>query len=139
MTWRMGMESNEVSKVRWDIVEYTRGFGLDIGCGPHKGFPHFVGVDNMKDSRLFGIHMDPDVTRDAMDLGPYKDGGCDFVFSSHCLEHLVSTERTWITSTTSCLPTSLSPCGIWVAGICWSTRSGTGKTNTHFSKCSGSE
>ena len=46
MTWRaedpMG---DEASKVKYDIVEYTRGAVLDLGCGPSKAFPHFIGVD----------------------------------------------------------------------------------------------
>lgn len=90
MVWRAeDPTGNEVGKMLWELVPYTRGFGLDLGCGPHKGFPHFIGIDNRKDSALFGIPMNPDVARDALDLSPYATEGCDFVFSSHLLEHVV--------------------------------------------------
>jgi hypothetical protein len=36
------------------MVPYTRGKGLDLGCGPEKGFPHFRGIDSNKDQALFG-------------------------------------------------------------------------------------
>lgn len=80
---------NEVGKMLWELVPYTRGFGLDLGCGPSKGFPHFIGVDNKKDCQLFQIPMNPDVVvEDASKLPMYADGGCDFIFSSHLLEHI---------------------------------------------------
>jgi len=90
MVWRKeDPTGNEVGKMLWELVPYTRGFGLDIGCGPHKGFPHFVGVDNRKDTQLFGIQMNPDLTvPDATKLSMFSDGACDFIFSSHLLEHV---------------------------------------------------
>lgn len=82
-------QGNEAAKVRWDIVPYTRGQGLDLGCGPHKTFQHFTGVDSCKDTELFGIEMNPDVViSDCSDLSGYEDGSQDFVFSSHLLEHI---------------------------------------------------
>ncbi len=91
MVWRAtDPTGNEVGKMLWELVPYTRGFGLDIGCGPFKGFPHFIGVDNRKDTQLFGIAMNPDLTvPDACKLPMFADGQCDFVFSSHLLEHVV--------------------------------------------------
>ncbi len=90
MVWRAeDPQSNEVGKMLWNLVPYTRGFGLDLGCGPHKGFPHFIGVDNRKDTQLLNIQMNPDITvPDASSLPMYADGGCDFIFSSHLLEHI---------------------------------------------------
>jgi ADP-heptose:LPS heptosyltransferase/predicted SAM-dependent methyltransferase len=83
-------QGNESGKVRWDIVPYTRGQGLDLGCGPSKAFPHFVGVDNLKDVAMFGIEMVPDIVVDSCeDLGQFEDGSQDFVFSSHLLEHVI--------------------------------------------------
>ena len=47
MTWDIKTsEGNEAEKIKWELVPYTRGLGLDIGCGPCKAFPHFIGVDN---------------------------------------------------------------------------------------------
>jgi ADP-heptose:LPS heptosyltransferase/SAM-dependent methyltransferase len=90
MIWRASdPEGDEAGKVKFEIVQYTRGTGLDIGCGPHKAFPHFIGVDSKKDSALFGIEFTPDnVVEDASRLPQVPDGRLDFVFSSHLLEHI---------------------------------------------------
>lgn len=91
MVWRReDPQGNEVGKMLWELVPYTRGFGLDIGCGPYKGFPHFIGVDNRADTQLFNIAMNPDITvPDATKLSMFASEGCDFVFSSHLLEHVM--------------------------------------------------
>lgn len=82
-------QCNEAAKIRWEIVPYTRGQGLDLGCGPEKAFPHFVGVDNRKDVELFGIDMAPDIVVETCERLPdYADASQDFVFSSHLLEHI---------------------------------------------------
>ena len=93
MTWRLeDSQGNESGKVRWDIVEYTRGQGLDLGCGPHKAFPHFTGVDNLKDVSLFSISMKPDrVVESCERLEGFENDSQDFVFSSHLLEHIEDT------------------------------------------------
>ena len=82
-------QGNEAGKVRWDIVEFTRGKGLDLGCGPSKAFPHFTGVDNLKDVQLFGAEMHPDVVVETCErLDDCESESQDFVFSSHLLEHI---------------------------------------------------
>lgn len=90
MTWRADdPQGNEAAKCRWDIVPFTRGRGLDLGCGPHKAYPHMIGVDSCKDTELFGIPMKPDVqVPDCADLSLFGDESMDFVFSSHLLEHI---------------------------------------------------
>lgn len=89
MVWRReAPQCNEVGKMLWELVPYTRGFVLDLGCGPTKGFPHFVGVDSRKDTSLFNIPMNPEVTADCTDLKMFADGCADAVFSSHLLEHI---------------------------------------------------
>lgn len=79
---------NESGKVRWELVPYTRGRGLDLGCGPDKAFPHFIGVDNYTDTHLFGIQMKPDVVCDVKRLDVFGSASMDFAYSSHCLEHI---------------------------------------------------
>lgn len=95
MIWRVtDPQGDEAGKVKFDVVKYTRGTGLDIGCGPHKAFPHFIGVDSGKDTELFGIEFTPDnVVEDASYLPAVQDGQVDFVFSSHLLEHIEDHKR----------------------------------------------
>lgn len=82
-------QGNEAYKIRWEIVKYTRGKGLDIGCGPHKTYPHWIGIDSCKDTQLFGIPMTPDIKiEDACDLSLFSSKTMDFCFSSHLLEHI---------------------------------------------------
>lgn len=101
MVWRASdPQGNEAAKVKYDIVQYTRGIVLDLGCGPDKAFPHFLGIDSGKDTALFGIEMKPDVVvPDCADLSDaVNDASVDAVFSSHLLEHIEDTEaalRDW--------------------------------------------
>ncbi len=90
MTWRLeDSQGNESGKIVWELVPYTRGKGLDLGCGPNKGFPHFIGVDNLTDTQLFGVAMKPDFTVDTCERLPmFGSAAFDFVYSSHLLEHV---------------------------------------------------
>ena len=90
MVWRKeDPQGDEASKVRWDTVPYTRGLGLDIGCGPMKLWPQCIGVDNRKDTGMFGIQMNPDITiPDATSIAIFASGTFDYVFSSHTIEHI---------------------------------------------------
>lgn len=79
---------NEAAKCRWELVPYTRGRGLDLGCGPYKAFPHFIGVDNCNHEQ-FGWSIKPDLyveTCERLDI--IASQSVPFVFSSHLLEHL---------------------------------------------------
>jgi predicted SAM-dependent methyltransferase len=90
LTWTPDApQGNEAAKCKYDIVQYTRGRGLDLGCGPSKAFPHFIGVDNGVDTELFGIQIQPDLRlRTCEKLDMFADGSMDFIFSSHLLEHI---------------------------------------------------
>jgi hypothetical protein len=42
MTWTAETSlGNEAGKIRWELVEYTNGVGLDLGCGHVQGLPAF--------------------------------------------------------------------------------------------------
>lgn len=91
MVWKADApQLHESMKMLWELVPYTRGLGLDLGCGPSKTFPHFIGVDNRKDTQLFGIQMNPDLTVPTCERMPFfASEQWDFIFSSHLLEHIV--------------------------------------------------
>lgn len=90
MVWRADdPQGNESAKVRWELVPYTRGYGYDLGCGPYKAFPHFIGVDNNADTRLFGAQFKPDLPVPTCEKLPQlASQSADFIFSSHLLEHI---------------------------------------------------
>lgn len=91
MVWKIdNPQGNESQKVRFDLVPYIAGGGLDIGCGPAKVFDNFVGVDNCIDTKLFGVQIRPDVAvPDATRLPIFASRTMACVFSSHLLEHIV--------------------------------------------------
>lgn len=93
--WRLNdPQGNEAEKIKYEIVPYTRGRGIDVGCGSFKAFPHFIGVDNGHHAREFGWDIKPDVhIDDAVDLKIFSSASLDFVFSSHLLEHIEDTEK----------------------------------------------
>lgn len=85
MTWSLeNSRSDESSKIRWEVVPYFHGRVLDIGCGPYKCFPHFIGVDNGHHWGMQGA----DVKCDATKLDLFASRSCDAVYSSHLLEHI---------------------------------------------------
>lgn len=100
MVWRASdPEGAEATKVRFDVLPYIGHNGFDLGCGPHKVYPHFVGLDSCVDTRLFGTPMQPDlVVPNCAELPMFAPDIMDTVFSSHLLEHIVdykSALREW--------------------------------------------
>lgn len=88
MVWKVSdPQYYESAKIRWETVPYTRGRGLDVGCGADKIWPHAIGVDNRIDTALFDVKMNPDVTLNATDMSFFATRSFDWVFSSHMLEH----------------------------------------------------
>jgi ADP-heptose:LPS heptosyltransferase/predicted SAM-dependent methyltransferase len=74
----------EALKIKHEIVPYTRGRGLDLGCGQWKLYSHFIGVDSGKQ---WGRQV-TDVTAECDKLDMFASQSMDFVFSSHLLEHI---------------------------------------------------
>lgn len=91
MAWKPdGPAGNESAKIKWEIVPYTRGKGLDLGCGPYKAFPHFRGIDSNIDAQLFGIQATGAdfIIPTCEVLDDFASQSQDFIFSSHLLEHI---------------------------------------------------
>lgn len=80
-----GPQGQESRKIRHLSAHYTRGRGLDIGCGAWKICPGAIGVDS---GRQWGAPI-ADITHDGTKLPMFGDDSMDYVFSSHFLEHVV--------------------------------------------------
>ena len=78
----MNPEDTEAYKIKYEIVPYTRGKVLELGPGPWKTFPHFIGVD------LLGH-----VPCDARDLSIFAGQSMDAVFSSYLLNEFEEKEQ----------------------------------------------
>lgn len=86
MVWSIeNSKNNESAKIRWELIPYFHGRVLDIGCGPYKAFPHFIGVDSGKAWGHHGVDVHVE-TGERLDL--FTDKSCDAVYSSHLLEHI---------------------------------------------------
>ena len=89
MTWTAETSlGNEAGKIRWELVEYTNGTGLDLGCGHSKAFPHFIGVDNGHHWGTAGADV---AVKTCEELSIFAGQSMDFVFSSYLHEHIHDT------------------------------------------------
>lgn len=92
MVWKIdNPQCNESKKIVWEVAQYLRGRGLDIGAGDFRVLPHVITVDNMNHAQ-FGFVQKPDVVAEASDLSMFASQSMDFVYSSHTLEHIVDTD-----------------------------------------------
>lgn len=81
MTWSPETSCGyEAQKVKYLTIPYTRGVGLDVGCGPERIWPHAVGIDRYISPK--GAAVSGDIKK----LPMFTEGGADWVFSSHALE-----------------------------------------------------
>lgn len=93
MTWSPDPARNraytqgEVGKIRWEVLPWTQGTGLDLGCGDIKLWPSSMGIDN-------GPGRAKNLSGDVSKLQLIASEGVDYVFSSHCLEDLDDTAAT---------------------------------------------
>lgn len=69
-----------IRRARGDFSTYFRGAGIDVGCGDDPLEPPAGPLNHL-------IHWDKD-EGDATYLKGIPDRSLDFVYSSHCLEHL---------------------------------------------------
>lgn len=97
MSWNPGIpQGNESQKIKYEIVPYTRGYGLDLGCSIWKPYSHMIGVDvycshcGQTRKHLPGCpgawHINLFHIADKLPL--FATASLDFVYSSHLLEHM---------------------------------------------------
>lgn len=80
MTWNP-VHSNdlETRKIKYHVVPYTRGMGVDLGCGLERIWPGALGIDRMMAPGGAGLVMD------ISELSIFADESLDYLFSSHAL------------------------------------------------------
>jgi len=73
------------------VIQFTKGVGIDIGCGLNKIHSAAIGIDFQLGDKDFGYSFGANIkvpkNKDWLPLPWFKDEFLDFVFSSHCLEH----------------------------------------------------
>lgn len=67
--------------VKWGLVPYTRGFGIEVNCGPHRTFPHFIGVDRLPNVQLMLSQAKPDMVVETVKKLPFSPSSLDFIFA----------------------------------------------------------
>src|SRR5437879_4868391 len=77
----------ESKKIVYEVAQYLRGRGLDVGAGDFKVLPHVISVDNLHHT-AFGLQIRPDIVCEADKLDIFASCSMDFVYSSHVLEHV---------------------------------------------------
>ena len=89
MTWTPdSSDDDQGGKIRWELVPYTSGRGVDLGSGPVKVFPHFIGVDINDDYVKVAHALRPDFSADCTKLDLFANESMDFAFSSFLLQFL---------------------------------------------------
>ena len=83
------MPHSETAKIRQYIWPWIQeGRGVDLGCGFDKVHPRCIGMDSVQTPTV-------DVVGDITDLSRWGDGEFDWVFSSHAIEDIPTTESTF--------------------------------------------
>jgi len=74
-----------------EVIQYTGGTGVDIGCGLNKIHSAAIGIDMRLGSKDFGYAYGANIAyrpeKSYLELSWFADASLDFVFSSHCIEH----------------------------------------------------
>jgi SAM-dependent methyltransferase len=79
------------------VIQYTSGIGVDIGCGLNKIHSVAIGIDFRLENKDFGYPFGANIklpkNNEYIPLPWFQDESLDFVFSSHCLEHLSDPQK----------------------------------------------
>jgi len=76
--------SNEALAIKWDLLPYVNGEGLDVGCADARPHDWFVGIDLNPGTGPRG----PNLLMDGRKLEKIADNSQNFVFSSYLLNEL---------------------------------------------------
>jgi len=75
------------------VIEYTKGVGIEVGCGLNKIHTSAIGINLVLSDTDFGYPFGTQIKADGSNLPWFKDDCLDYVFSSHCLEHFFEPEK----------------------------------------------
>lgn len=70
-----------------EVIEYTKGVGIEIGCGLNKIHTSAIGINIVLSEQDYGYPYGAQIKSDGTNLPWFSDNSLDYVFSSHCLEH----------------------------------------------------
>lgn len=79
-------QQGETGKIRYEVLEYCVGSGLDCGCGSFKIHKNAIGLDGRPEWN--GIPSQMNIAADVRKLEMFAADAFDFVYSSHCLEDM---------------------------------------------------
>jgi len=75
------------------VIEYTKGNGIEIGCGLNKIHTSAIGINKVLTENDYNYPLGAQIKGGGDDLHWFGDKVFDYVFSSHCLEHIVDTRK----------------------------------------------
>ena len=78
-------QTDYAQAVKWDLLQWCYGNGLDLGCGDGRPHDWFHGIDSKAGTGSKGPHR----IMDARDLSVFSDKSHDFIFSSFLLNELI--------------------------------------------------
>lgn len=72
-------------QVKFEFVRYTRGYGVDVGRGSSKAFPHMAAVRLHNDEQCEKEKIREIVTMSLVKLPEFDDDKCDFILAADVL------------------------------------------------------
>ena len=79
-----------------EVIEYTKGIGIEVGCGLNKIHSAAIGINVVLTETDYGYPFGAQIKADGISLPWFSDNSLDYVFSSHCLEHFYEPEKALI-------------------------------------------
>jgi len=70
-----------------EVIDYTKGTGIEVGCGLNKIHTSAIGVNIVLSDNDYGYPYGAQIKSDGTSLPWFSNNSLDYVFSSHCLEH----------------------------------------------------
>jgi SAM-dependent methyltransferase len=79
------------------VIQYTKGIGVDIGCGLNKIHSAAIGIDARLGDIDYGYPFAANIKvikkKEYVELPWFRDHSLDFIFSSHCFEHFSQPDK----------------------------------------------